>query len=122
MAINLKAPKGDTIVLDVTVVRDDVPVDLTNAEMWFTAKRKYTDLDDDAVIRLGTAGTTLTGVSITDAVNGKAVVDIPPDATDDLEAGTVTLLWDIQIEETGNVITTVASGRFALVDQVTISS
>jgi hypothetical protein len=131
---HLTAKKGDTIPLEVAMNRSApgelphsapvvTPVDLTGSvEIWFTAKRSFTDLDDDAVIRLGTLNTGLSGITVTDAANGRARVIIPAAATAGLEPGTVFLVYDVQLLELDGTLTTVDSGRLALVDQVTRDS
>lgn len=129
MAKNLKANKGDDITLQATVKRpsDDNPnvfeiVDLTDADAWFTAKNAIEDDDDDAVIRKGTTSTGLSGITITDAQNGVLVVDIDELETSTLGTGTTTLYYDLQIRESTGQLTTVATGLFFLMDQVTISA
>lgn len=126
---NLKANKGDDITLQATVKRpsDTDPnvleiVDLTDADAWFTAKTAVADDDADAVIRKGTPSTGLSGVTITDAVNGVLVVDIDELETADMELGTVVLHYDLQIREDTGQLTTVVSGLFFFMDQVTVSA
>lgn len=123
---HLTLKKGDTHHLEVIVTRKDendveVPVNLTGSKLWFTAKNKVTDLDTSAVIRKGTANTTLTGVDITDAPNGEALITLVP-ADTAIGNGTVFLHWDLQLKETDDTVTTINAGRLALSDQVTLTS
>lgn len=126
LGINLRATKGDSISLEADVVRviDGVnqPVNLTGASVWFTAKRSYSDDDATAFIRKGTTNTTLDGIEVLDATGGQVVINIEPSDTSGLEAGTVMLLWDMQVLEADQTLTTVNYGRFALLDQVTLSA
>jgi len=131
---HLTAKKGDTIPLEIAMNRSTpgelphsapitAPVDLSGSvKIWFTAKRSFADADDDAVIRLGTVNTGLAGVTVTDALDGRARVVIPSEATDALEAGTVFLVYDVQLLELDGTLTTVDSGRLAIVDQVTAAT
>ena len=123
---NFTLKKGDTHYLEVLVTRKDQdgvdqPVDLTGAGMWFTAKNKISDDDIDAVIRKGTSNVSLTGIDITGAVDGEALVTLQPNDTA-VGKGTVFLVWDLQLEESDGTITTLNGGRLALSDQVTVSS
>lgn len=123
---HLTLKKGDTHHLEVVVTREndlgvDVPVNLTGSKLWFTAKNKVSDTDVQAVIRKGTANTTLSGVDITDAPNGEALITLQP-ADTAIGNGTVFLHWDLQLKETDNTITTINAGRLALSDQVTLTS
>ena len=125
-ATNFTLKKGDTHYLEVLVTRKDQnevdqPVDLTGAKMWFTAKNRITDTDIEAVIRKGTNNASLSGVDITGAVDGEALVTLQP-ADTTVGKGTVFLFWDLQLEESDGTITTLNAGRLALSDQVTLSS
>jgi hypothetical protein len=126
MKTNLTLHKGDTHYLEVAVTREDSngvdqPVNITDAKLWFTAKVDAKDLDEDAIIQKGTTNTTLSGIDITDAAGGEAVIKL--DAADtEVGIGTQFLYWDLQMKETDNTITTLNSGRLALSDQITQAS
>lgn len=123
---HLTLRKGDTHHLEVIVTREDEdgidqPVDLAGAQMWFTAKNKTSDDDDEAIIRKGTANVSLTGIDITDAPGGEALITLQPGDTV-VGTGTVFLFWDLQLKEADNTITTINGGKLALSEQITISA
>lgn len=123
--MDLSLKQGDTHFLDATITRKDSagvdqPVPLpTGTKIWWTAKRKQTDDDADAVIRKGTANLSLTGIDITDENEGTCVITIDPADTTDAGKGTVFLWWDMQLRETNGVVTTVNEGRLALTEETT---
>ena len=78
--------RGDDRTFTVTVTG----IDLTAAELTFTAKRHIGDSDDDAIIQL----TTPTDIEVTSATT--ADINIPASATEDLTRETL-LYWDLQI-------------------------
>lgn len=123
---NLTATQGDTIALATTITRKNpetgvvAPVDITAAKLWFTAKYDLSQSDADAVIQLGSAETDFDGIDKSQTpTDGKAVVTIKSDLTQDLSPQTVFLFWDIQMEEADLTVTTVDSGRLALVNDAT---
>lgn len=59
----------------------------------FTAKKKYTDVDDDAIIQK----TSSDGITVTDAVAGQAILTVDPTDTESLPASVVSLFFDIQL-------------------------
>lgn len=113
-SIAVTATRGDTIDLEVTVTRDGAPVDLTGADLWFTAKLKVKDADVDAVAQK-TVGS---GITVTDAVNGEALITLDPADTDGLTKET-TLYCDVQLVEASGRVTTVASGTLTILRDVT---
>jgi hypothetical protein len=132
---DISARKGDTIPIEVRMTRSvpgidpfdeplTYPVDLSGSvKIWFTAKRAHTDPDASAVIRLGTTNTGLSGVNVENPPNeGRARVTIPPASTTGLEAGTVFLIYDVQLLELDGTVTTVSNGRLALLDHITIAA
>lgn len=115
---NLKAYKGDTNVYDISVVRQNAPVNLGGAKMWFTAKLNIEDTDAQAKIKLDSA-TNPTQVIFTQALQGRAQVILRPVDTNTLVEDA--LYYDIQIVEQSGVVTTIASGVLHLEDQVTVT-
>lgn len=106
----LRMARGDAAGWEfaATDPRTGDPVDLTGAAIRFTAKRKNTDDDDDAVI----VHTVSDGISVTDDVNGIFQLRLETDDTDDLTKAT-TLLWDVQITSGGQPLT-VAFGELVI--------
>jgi hypothetical protein len=125
---NFTATQGDTISLSTKITREDPdtsevnPVDITSADLWFTAKYNLSDDDANALIQLGTRSP-LTGIDKSATpTDGKATVTIPASATKGLSDQTVFLFWDIELEEADGTVTTVDSGRLALVNDATKAS
>ena len=109
MALRFK--RGDTIVIDC-VLRDNATF-LTGDVIFFTIKRRLSDADADALVRLdsGTGGVTFTdGGSI-------ATATIPPSAFTGLEKTPV--VYDWQLVRAG-AITTFDSGSGIIQPDVTI--
>lgn len=113
----LTVKRGDTIDLEVTVARGGSPVDLSGADLWFTAKRKLKDLDIAAVAQK-TLGD---GIAVTDAPAGELLVTLAPDDTDDLTKETV-LYCDVQMVEASGRVTTVASGTLTVQLDATVAT
>lgn len=111
----ITAKRGDTIELSVTVTRSGAAVDLTDADLTFTAKRRYSDADADAVVQK-TLGDGIAVVG--DAEDGEILVTLDPEDTDSLTRQTV-LLCDVQLVESDGRVTTVASGTLTITPDVT---
>jgi len=108
MTTKLEMFRGDDESFDVRVYEVDgvTPVNLTGADLRFTAKRNVTDLDADAVVTLTTAAGTIT---ITNAVLGQARLDVPAVQTNALTRDSI-LPWDLQVRDVSNKTRTLASG------------
>lgn len=129
---NISVRRGDTNTIYVSVTRTDpvtlgvAPVNLTSAKVWFTAKRRRGDADSAAVIRKGNTGTGFTGITVTDATNGKVSIVLDPSDTTGLESDLVYLYYDVQTFELSpppnGTYTTVASGQLLVSDDVTRAS
>jgi hypothetical protein len=109
--------RGDDESFDVSVYEVDgtTPVDLTGATLRFTAKRRVSDADLDAVIELTTDDGTIT---VTNAGQGKARLDVPAAQTFDLTRD-LRLLWDLQITDIADKVRTVATGDLIIRRDVT---
>lgn len=76
------------------------PVPITDAVVRFTVKRRESDQNSDAVIRLSNY---TRGVSITDAAQGLVLVEIQ--AGDDAAlGGTACLRWDLEVQRVGAIL------------------
>lgn len=110
----LRMYRGDTQLLDVVVVDEaGAAVDISGSDIRFTAKRKPSDPDLDAIITktLG-SGIDLVGGGLA----GECQVTIDPVDTDSLTKQT-TLTWDLQLVDGGGAVKTAAFGRLmVLVD------
>jgi hypothetical protein len=109
MTTRLEMFRGDDESFDVVVTEADevTRVDLSGADLRFTAKRKITDEDDAAIITLTTTDSTIT---VTDAANGEARLDVPAAQTDSLLKDSL-LFWDLQVFDIADKTRTVASGQ-----------
>jgi hypothetical protein len=116
--VDISAIRGDTQLYRVTVVRNNAPVNLTGAKVWFTAKLDKNDADVDAVIAKDTDGS---GVEITDPLLGKVSFSIVPADTASLDKDT-TLWYDVQVRESDGTVSTVVSGLLRVVLDVTLST
>lgn len=106
---------GDTVLFDLAITRDGLPVDLTGATLWFTAKRSPADVDADAVFQKSTGS----GISVSDAAGGLARVTVAPTDTSTLSNTDQTLECDVQLKEADGTVTTVARGQLILIPQIT---
>lgn len=123
MATYLTIKRGDTNAFEFTLTRAGVAVNITDSstKVWFTAKKLFADADASAAIRKGTTNTGLSGISITDGANGKYVVTIAPADTSSMSNDTNWFLFDTQVREASGTISTVASGRLAVMPDTTLS-
>jgi hypothetical protein len=110
--------RGDTIKLNVAVTASGSVYSLVGSSMWFTAKYSYSDPDSSAVFQK-TIGS---GITLTDAVNGKATVLILPTDTSGLANAKVMLVYDLQVKDASGNIYTVARGNLIFLPDVTLST
>lgn len=107
--------RGDAGTIDVAIA--DIPdtIDLDEAQaITFTAKRSYSDADEDAIIHRDLAD----GVSVDeDGIH----VELEAGDTTDLGAPMV-LLWDVEVVEFDGKPRTVASGTLTVTPDVTRDS
>jgi hypothetical protein len=117
--------RGDSFTIEVGPVADtEDPVDLTlaNTQMWFTAKRKTAVADADAVIRLGSPTTGLTGITLNLPASdddNMATITVPVDVTAVLPPARTELVYDVQLLEPSGRKTTVATGNLTVLADVT---
>lgn len=112
--MTLLMTRGDDVTLDVIATDQGAPVDLTGAGVWWTAKRRHLDADDDAVIRK-TVGA---GITVTNPAGGLATVDLVPADTAGL-GNSVALWWDLQVKDGAGKVRTLAAGRLVVNADVT---
>jgi hypothetical protein len=105
----LTLPRGDTGLWEFTVTQPDgtTPQPITGCTITFSAKRRSSDADADAVVSKSTPS----DVEIVDGPGGIVRVHLVPGDTEDLDAP-MTLLWDLQIVDgLGNVWTVPSEGH-----------
>lgn len=108
---------------DLSMIRGDsktflfaFDVDLTGAsEVWMTAKSALADSDGAAIFQK-TVGA---GVTVVDDPTGTVQIDLDPDDTSSLSGPRDRLYYDVQVLDTDDKITTLASGRLIVRADVT---
>lgn len=118
--MDIEAIKGDTEYYDMKAIRSNSPIDLTgaNAKIWFSAKRHKKDLDADALISLNSVDHPAQ-VVFTDRPGGLFYVALLPANTTSIDEDS--LLYDVQVREQDNRITTVQRGTLNLIRDITRS-
>lgn len=124
--------RGDSLILNVLVQQltdptlppgtsnPYVPVDLTGAKLWMTAKKKLTDTDAKAVFQI----TSPSDITIdTTPTTGRAKVTVPASATLSVvfpvDTAQLEIYYDIQVKTSTGIVQTVASGKLILTEDVT---
>lgn len=118
--MNIKMTRGDSkaIAGKVTTVPAGAAVDITSHLIWFTAKRRISDADNEAVFQK-TVGD---GITVTDGPAGEFAIQINPSDTSglsDVEANN--LYYDLQVK-TGSTVQTLSKGRLLVEYDVTKTS
>lgn len=109
-AKNIEIFRGDDETFDITIKDSDGnAVDISGYKFWITVKHKATDADADAVIGPKTG-------SVTNAANGEAQIPLTNSETD---VDAVKYIYDIQQKDASNKITTLVSGEFRVLEDVT---
>jgi hypothetical protein len=114
---DIEAIRGDGETYLLTMTEDDEPLNLTDADMWMTAKRHIRDADADAIFQK-TVGD---GITITNAEGGLATVELVPADTSELASRTVRLVYDVQVKLASGRIVTPLKGRLTVEPDVTVS-
>ena len=94
--------RGDTTQFEFIVTDDGEPIDLTNAELTWTAKRSWADADDAATNIVKTLDDAIT---FTSAEHGTITVQMDAVDTEDIEsqwptwwsASAFTYVWDLVV-------------------------
>jgi hypothetical protein len=90
-------PIGNAGVYDITILKDDVPFDLTGSTVFFTAKYDAEDEDADAVIKYDSFNNPL-NITFVVLVDGTLTLSIDSADTDPIDVGP--LFCDIKVEDT----------------------
>lgn len=111
-------PNDDLVYTASVTDENDDAYDLTGATLWFTAKRRRTDADDDAIVKLyWVSGGANSGISVSDAATGVATVRMTPSQTADFVQAAH--FWDLQLADSGGTVRTVDSGILMVMPAVT---
>jgi hypothetical protein len=113
---DLTMSRGDSLVYATTLYQLNQPVkipqDLTGAKVWFTAKRYFTDPDNQAVSQVDSVGGGV--VIVNPPVSGQIVVTLPFQATVGFPDSDVVLIYDIQIRTSGGLVLTLERGTLTV--------
>ena len=110
----LEVNRGDTEVFTVRLTDENgAPLNLTNLSLTFTAKRRPTDTDAQAVIQK----TSTDGIAVViPAAAGVCTVTLDPEDTAALTSASVgrSLYWDFQVDNGAGTVRTPLFGRLAV--------
>jgi hypothetical protein len=118
--------RGDTNEYDIEVKKGTVAQNLTGMSLRFTAKTDPLDPDADAEIRK-TIGS---GITVTDAVQGKARLTLLPADTASMPIGnptsrgeyyTTPLSWDLQMTDSSGNVYTLARGKIVVRGDISLT-
>ena len=108
---------GDTTIFDVFITQDGVPLNVTGATFWFTAKYLYTDADNaTGAFQLYSPSN---GITITDATGGKIRITIPTTATSSLPYVATVMVYDLQMKDASTNIRTLTGGNLTVLPDAT---
>ncbi len=89
---------------------DGAAIDLTGATIFFTVKTNETDIDDDALIKVEQS-------SHSNATGGLTTISVTNSQTD-IAPGS--FFYDFQYVTSGGIVTTVLSGRYNILQDISI--
>lgn len=116
-----------TDTIDLTMIRGDepdltltpaVPINLTGADLRWTAKYHHWDADDAAAITKTLIAGVENGLELTDAANGVVVVTFERADTASF-VGTPVLVWDLQGTLSTGKTRTLARGTLTVTPDIT---
>ena len=120
---HLAVTRGDSATFTLTLTDEDTgaPVNLTGMTMTFTAKRRPTDSDAQALIAKSTADGIVIDVA---PETGLATLTLDPADTEDLSPAQIgrSLYWDLQIDDMAGDVRTPLSGLLAISADMTRAS
>ena len=122
-AYNLSMHRGDYKEIKVTTYTDKTKTvrrNITNDVFRFTAKKRYSDTDIQAIIVKSSSDAAQ--IIKTDALNGECKIMLLPTDTASLASDRVVLKYDVQIVD--DVIVkpqTIASGNLTIVPDISIT-
>lgn len=118
--LDLTMVRGDTAIFTCTLLNESSEAfDLTDCTITFTAKESISDLDVDAIIQLTSPSSGITFVGLNPLL-GQFDITVSPTDTSSL-SGPVTLVCDIQLEDSLGRIFTLGKGTIEIVEDVTRS-
>jgi hypothetical protein len=115
----IEPDRGNTCFLDWAVTVNKLPQPITGWTIWFTAKRRLTDSDAQAVIQKSTVSG---GVTISNAAGGLGFVTLQPADTTALVEARLSLWADLKAKDGAGQLFTLAKGRLTIRPIVTEAS
>lgn len=109
--------RGDTTLINLAVSYGGLAYDISDCEIYFTAKYAVVDADSAAVFQK----TTSDGIVITSAINGRAQVTISPVDTEALPNSKISLLYDSQLITPDGAVYTIAYGNLIVIPDITLT-
>lgn len=116
--INDEAFRGDTVVFELTVVRQNALADLSQGQWWCTGKW-FRDSVSDADALFQVSATPTTQGSITNPSAGVLHITLTPAASSALPAQDSPVQMDVQWREPTGEVWTIASGTLTFRADVT---
>lgn len=101
--------QGTTREIEIELVQEELPVDLTGSTVFFTAKKRYEDPDDNAIIQLDVT-------DHSDPANGKTILTLTPELTN-VKPGKY--LYDIKVEFADGSILAVTADALEITSIIT---
>lgn len=101
--------RGDDVSLEIELLENDLPFDLTDSSVFLTVKSDLSDDDEDALIAKEVT-------EHTDPENGETAIDLTGEDTD-IDPGNY--LYDIQIKDAEDKIMSTRHGVFTVISDVT---
>lgn len=94
--------RGDTLIINITFKRDNLPIDLSSCTIFSTFKYKIDDTDEQAIFTKSINN----GITITDSANGLAQIQVDPIDTQSV-VGEPYLFFDVQLNENDGRVSSV---------------
>lgn len=112
--------RGNTRRIQMPVMRDGAPLDISGGTLIFTAKYGDRDNDDQAVFQLTTVPGE--GIEVEDPASGVAIATIDRIHTIHLANAKILLRYDWQLEEADGTVTTLEVGTLTVMPTVTLGT
>lgn len=106
--------QGNDADFDVTVTVEDIPMDISDFEIWFTIKANKSVPDTEANLQV----TTNNGIDIINGPAGELTISLSALETQELPLGAL-LYCDVQIRTITNKVYTVLFDEIVVIERVT---
>lgn len=102
--------RGDTTVIGIEVKENGIPLDLSGATIFFTMKKRLSDLDSDAALQVAVS-------THTEPSAGKSSITLSSDVTNDLQPGNYH--YDVQLVFPEATVKTIMMNKVTVLADVT---